>query len=74
MISLALTAWISFGAAYTNVAHPKLPVSIEGCPAANNSLARILPHNEMNFTTVSSYSKLADFVTEQTTVGQADEK
>ncbi|GFY67464.1 putative sodium-dependent multivitamin transporter [Trichonephila inaurata madagascariensis] len=35
IVSLILTAWISFGSASTNIAHSKLPVSVAGCTSNN---------------------------------------
>lgn len=35
IISLILTAWISFGSASTNIAHSRLPVSVAGCSSNN---------------------------------------
>lgn len=74
MVSLALTAWISFGSASTNVAHQTLPVSIESCPANNSSVVRLLTQNETSFTTASDLENIADFVTERTAVEDAHEK
>ncbi|XP_054711313.1 putative sodium-dependent multivitamin transporter [Uloborus diversus] len=57
VMSLALTAWISFGGAATNVAHPRLPVSVSGCPGSNSTTPlpdfTLAPqyHNKSHYTT-----------------------
>ncbi|XP_035221456.1 putative sodium-dependent multivitamin transporter isoform X2 [Stegodyphus dumicola] len=38
LLSVSFTAWISFGSASTNTAHPRLPVSVSGCTATGLNL------------------------------------
>ncbi|GFU22036.1 putative sodium-dependent multivitamin transporter [Nephila pilipes] len=42
IVSLILTAWISFGSASTNIAHSKLPVSVAGCSSNNITVTSTL--------------------------------
>lgn len=69
VISLILTAWISFGAASTNVAHPTLPVSTADCPVFNNTYLpdtnslMTVSHNETYSSTPGHFSTAAEFET-----------
>lgn len=79
LISLSLTAWISFGSASTNVAHPTLPVSTAGCPPINMTqlkepnLLRMTRLNNTNSNTIAYLSTAAELVTQISTEDAAKE-
>ncbi|XP_015913607.1 putative sodium-dependent multivitamin transporter [Parasteatoda tepidariorum] len=62
LCSISVTAWISFGSASTNIAHPKLPVSTDGCFANQSFMSNITPSVPKEYSSLESFSTMPTFM------------